>query len=430
MTERGLKLRILMLSPDAQMIDRRILQEAHTLIDAGHQVVLLSGFECREPDAYEDRGIVVKRYTYDWRDRRRSKLNERFGQRLGRLAWPALRLINRMRGGANAFEAFILEKVLEHEFDVIHVHDFPMLRVGIMAAKARNVPIVYDSHEFYPVQSCFTPEEQKRYLAMERVLVRACSQVITVNPYLARMIAEAHGISEPMVILNASEAPAQTSADLSAEARRKGREERGLPPDAFIFLYQGWLSPERNLEPMIEAMAGLDSDAVLLVVGYGEYVATLKELAKTHSVSERVIFYGRVESADLATITQLCDVGIIPYRAVDEMHRYCSPNKLFEFIASEIPILASDLPYLRDIVAGYEIGWLGDFGSAQNIARLMREIRADATGLAAARRKLPKAFAELNWTVEGRKLVAIYDTIATTAGPRRSQSALNVRRPD
>lgn len=425
-------LRILMLSPDAQMIDRRILQEARTLIDAGHRVVLLSGFECREPDAYEDRGLVVKRYVYDWRDRRRTKLNKRLGRGVGVLVWPAFRLVNRMGGGANAFEAFVLEKALEHEFDVVHVHDFPMLRVGVMAAKARGVPIIYDSHEFYPVQSCFTPEEQRRYLAIERALVRSCAQIITVNPYLARMLAEAHGTPEPMVILNACEAPSQTAGDLSAEARRKARAEYGLPPDAFIFVYQGWLSPERNLKPMIEAMAGLDDGAVLLVVGYGDYVATLKELAKTHGVSERVIFYGRVESTDLPAVTRLCDVGIIPYRAVDEMHRYCSPNKLFEFISSEIPILASDLPYLRDIVAGYGIGWLGDFGSAHGLARLMSDIRADAAGLAAARRMLPKASAELNWAVEGRKLVAIYDAIATTAtaGLHAGQPTLNMLLPN
>jgi glycosyltransferase involved in cell wall biosynthesis len=408
-------MKVLMLSPDAQMIDRRILQEARTLLAAGHDVDLLSGFECREPDAYEDRGLRVKRYRYDWQDRRRERLRARVGPLAGRVAWPFVRLANRALDGANAFEAFVLEKVLQHSFDVVHVHDFPMLRTGVMAAKARGVPVVYDSHEFYPVQSCFSPEDQKRYLAMERKLVRDCAQVITVNPYIARMLAEAHDTQEPQVILNACEIPATTSNDLDSEERRRRRLEKGLPPDAFIFVYQGWLSPERNLEPMIEAMASQPPNVALLVVGYGDYLATLEKLAETHGVRDRVIFYGRVESDDLPALTQLCDVGIIPYRAVDEMHRYCSPNKLFEFISAQIPMLASDLPYLRDVIAGHEIGWLGNLEEPAGFAQLMQQVIADKTGLAAARGNLPKAAAELNWDVEGRKLVDIYDRLARMA---------------
>lgn len=405
-------MKVLMLSPDAQMIDRRILQEARTLVAAGHDVDVLSGFECTQPDAYEDRGVRVKRYSYDWRDRRRAQLIERVGPLAGLLGWPAVRLATRAMNGPNSFEAFVLEKALEHDFDVVHVHDFPMLRSGVMAAKARGVPVIYDSHEFYPVQSCFPPEDQKRYLALERKLMRACAQVITVNPYIARMLAETHDTEEPRVILNACEVPPSTASDLDAELRRRQRVEKGLPADAFIFVYQGWLSPERNLEPMIEAMAALPPGVTLLVVGYGDYLAKLKELAAARGVSERIIFYGRVESDDLPALTQLCDVGIIPYRAVDEMHRYCSPNKLFEFVSAQIPMLASDLPYLRDVIAGHEIGWLGDLEQVDSVVRLMTNVVTDTTARAKARRNLPNAAATLNWDVEGGKLLEIYDGIA------------------
>lgn len=401
-------MKILMLSPDAQMIDRRILQEARSLVAAGHNVTVLSGFECREPDAYEDRGVRIKRFVYDWRDRRRIKLVERLGPLVAALAWPPLRLANRLLGGPNAFEAFVMDKVFEHEFDVLHVHDFPMLRAGIMAAKARGAPVVYDSHEFYPVQSCFTPAEQKRYLALERKLIRDCAQVITVNPYIARMLAEAHAIKEPAVILNASELPEVTARTLSPEDRRQARVARGLPPDALIFLYQGWLSAERNLEPMIEAMATQPPGIMLLIVGYGAYEADLKAIAEKSGASSRVMFYGRVESDDLPALTVLCDVGIIPYRAVDEMHRYCSPNKLFEFIAAQIPVLASDLPYLRDVVAGYGIGWLGALEEKTTFAALITQIAADRQGAAAISQNLPAAARQLNWGIEGNKVVELY----------------------
>ena len=405
-------MKILMLSPDAQMIDRRILQEARSLSAAGHGVTVLSGFECREPDAYEDRGVRVKRFVYDWRDVRPLKLAKKIGALTSAVAWPPLRVINYLRGGPNAFEAFVLDKVFEHDFDVVHVHDFPMLRTGTMAAKARGALLVYDSHEFYPVQSCFTPEEQKRYLALEGKLVKSCARVITVNPYIARMLADAHAIKEPMVVLNASELPAATARTLTPDDRRRARIAKGLPPDAFIFLYQGWLSGERNLEPMIEAMATQPPGITLLIVGYGAYESDLKALAGKSGVGDRVIFYGRVESNDLPALTMLCDVGVIPYRAVDEMHRYCSPNKLFEFIAAEIPILASDLPYLRDVIATYEIGWLGALDDKAAFADLVTKIAGDREGVAAASRNLPAAARQFNWGIEGSKVVKLYRQLA------------------
>lgn len=397
-----------MLSPDAQMIDRRILQEAHTLIKAGHKVQLLSGFECREPDAYEDDGLTIKRYSYDWQDRRRMSLRKQVGPILGALSWPAVRLATRLADGPNSFEAFVLEKVMEHQFDLVHVHDFPMLRVASLAAKARGVPLIYDSHEFYPVQACFSPEQRKRFLALECRLVRECAEIITVNPYIARMIGQEHGITPPNVILNACEPPASTARDLTPDRRRDLRLAKGLPPDSFIFVYQGWISSERNLEPMIEAMAKQTENVSLLLVGYGDYLEKLRELADRVGATERVIFYGRVESDDLPELTQLCDVGIVPYRAVDEMHRYCSPNKLFEFVSAQLPILANDLPFLRDIVAGYEIGWLGELEQADSFAEYLKNIVADEVGLARARGNLPKAAAELSWSVEGDKLLDIY----------------------
>lgn len=404
-----------MLSPDAQMIDRRILQEARSLQGEGHHVTVLSGFECAVPDAYEEQsGVVVKRYTFDWSDSRRLKLRSKFGRRLGDFLWLWVKVADRVQARAGAFEAFVQEKVLEHQFDVLHVHDFPLLRVGCNAAKRRNTPVVYDSHEFYPVQSCFTPEQQKRFLALERKLVRFCHSVITVNPYIAKMMAKAHAITEPLVLLNAS--PNSPASPLrvpqAAQARRKARIELGLPAHAFIFVYQGWISPERNLESMIRAMKDVPHPAVLVIVGYGDHVAVLQQIASELGLEDRVIFYGRVESEDLPSLTAVSDVGVIPYLAVDEMHRYCSPNKLFEFVSAGIPIIASDLPYLRDVIGGYDIGWLCDTSNPETLAQSMREAINGKDALSGVESNMQRAQNELNWGVEEKKLFELYDRLA------------------
>lgn len=412
-------MRILMLSPDAQMIDRRILQEARSLQCAGHQVVVLSGFECTQPDAYvEPSGVVVKRYAYDWSDSRRGCMQHRYGGRLGTAIWLCQKVLDKAMGRAGAFETFVVEKILEHEFDVLHVHDFPLLRAGCHAARVRAVPVVYDSHEFYPVQSCFTPQQQKRFLALERRLVRYCQAVITVNPYIAKMMAKAHAIAEPLVILNASpvsapdgpgeRAIAMTTAQVELRAKYK------LPADSFLFVYQGWISPERNLESLIRAMAEVAAPAALLIVGYGDHVAALQSLVRSLNLDDQIVFCGRVESDELHALTCACDVGIIPYVAVDEMHKYCSPNKLFEFVAAGLPIIATDLPYLRDIIGGYDIGWLCDTSAPRTLAECMRTALSDGRRHNHFKANLEKAQKELNWGVEEQKLFHLYSNLTMT----------------
>lgn len=392
---------ILMLSADAQMIDRRILQEARTLHNAGYQVTVLSGFECELPDAYDDDGIAIKRYRYDWIDRRRSTFYVRWGaSAAARAGWMLYRAANRLLDGPTAFDDFVLRKALEHRFDVVHVHDFPMLRVGVMAARARGVPVIYDSHEFYPVQSEFPADLQRRYLRLERRFARQCAAVITVNPYLARMIGEAHGIPTPEVILNASELAEAEPVPL--------RERLGFGPDDVLILYQGWISSNRNIAVLIEAMRHLPERMKLVMVGYGDYVEVLKETARRYGLESRVAFLGRIESDDLPGYTVACDIGVIPYAAVDEMHRYCSPNKLFEFIMAGIPIVANDLPYLRDVVLGHHLGETVDMASPEDLAAAIGRLVASPEKLSEVRAAVRKARDQYNWTIEGRKLLDIY----------------------
>ena len=340
------------------MIDRRILQEARTLASAGYDVTVLSGFECKEPDAYERDGVTVKRYVYDWSDPRRDDFNERFGRGFASVAWQPVRVLNRLAGGLTAHEAFVLKKALEHRFDIVHVHDYPMLRVGAEAASRRNARLVYDSHEFYSAQASLPVATQKKYLEQEGKLIKRCDAVITVNPYLAAMFARAHGIQEPLVILNAAERKPESGA-VSGKTKRDRRIALGLPPDEFLILYQGWISAERNLEPMIAAMEDLPAGSHLVIVGYGDHLTVLRDLVASLGIEHRVLFYGRVESDDLPALTLLCDLGVVPYRAVDEMHRYCSPNKLFEFSGGwdPDPCKRSALFARRDCRLWHRMAW-------------------------------------------------------------------------
>lgn len=95
-------------------------------------------------------------------------------------------------------------------------------------------------------------------------------------------------------------------------------------------------------------------------------------------VSDLVVSYGRVESEQVLVITnRVMWVGTNPYSAADEMPRYFSPNKSFEFIVPKMPTIATDLPYLRDVIDEHKIGWSCDAESPKRLPpqRTLRQLR-------------------------------------------------------
>lgn len=64
-----------------------------------------------------------------------------------------------------------------------------------------------------------------------------------------------------------------------------------------------------------------------------------------------------------------CDIGLSFVLPIDQTHRLAMPRKLFEYLAAGIPVVASDVPSLREIVAASECGVLVDARSPESIAQ-------------------------------------------------------------
>jgi len=293
-------MKILMATADHLMIDRRILQEARSLISRGYEVTLLAGFECPKRESYSIDGIRIERFMYDWGDSRFMKLAQRFGLRPGTslygLGWKAFRLWVHGIASLNSYEQFVLDRMMEYPVDIIHVHDYPMLAPAVELARIRKVPLIYDAHEIYYSQIQLPKHIQRRYRRKEAALIPSCNAVITVNPYLARIMGERYSIREPYVIMNA--APLLPMGDMHPL-----RDRFGLERDARIVLYQGWISDNRGIERIVEAASLFKPGIYLVIVGYGDFEAHLKDIVADKGLGKRVLFYGGVPSEKLHELT-------------------------------------------------------------------------------------------------------------------------------
>ncbi|WP_369987519.1 glycosyltransferase family 4 protein [Pseudomonas xanthosomatis] len=399
--------RVLMLSNDRQ-IDRRILLQADSLQAAGWQVTILA-MPLDHPDASADPRVVrigtrvgglggkASRVLEGYRLLRRwLPMNGYAMRQLKALAWRFLVEPERF------YLRLFLADGRRYPAQVVVAHDLPMLAVGRALACEFSAALVYDSHELYSEQE-FSRREQRRWARIEGKHVQACDRVITVNPSIAGELRGRYGLAQVEVIYNAERLPEHMPASNYLH------ERFAIPGGHRVLLFQGGLSAGRNLPALIRAMARVRPDIHLVLLGEGQLGNALQRLVKRLGVQRQVHFHPAVAQQALLPITASADAGIIPYQGICLNNRLCTPNKLFEFIATGLPILASDLPELNRLVAGNGIGLVARLATPEQMARAIDELLFDPERLQAWRERLLEVRKALCWQREGQRLVQIYE---------------------
>ncbi len=198
-------------------------------------------------------------------------------------------------------------------------------------------PTIYEIHDF--------PGQQKIY----QELFRRVGGVVTTNSWKKGELIKRFNLADDRVLVvpNAVEL-GEFILDISqAEARRR----LGLPADKKIILYTGHLYSWKGADTLLEASRSSMIDSLFYFVGGTDNdVARFKERAKSLK-AYKVTMVGMRPHSEMAIWQKAADVLVIPNTAKEDISKYyTSPMKLFEYMASDRPIVASDLPSLREVV--------------------------------------------------------------------------------
>jgi glycosyltransferase involved in cell wall biosynthesis len=396
---------ILMVTQDVE-VTRRILQEAHTLVDAGYSVRILT----RSADERDGRG-VVEGLPVEWvavrgRDPRFGWLYRLAGMTRGTQI-AALWSILTMR---HTFTIRATPRAVAANADIYHAHDLNNLEVTYNAAKANHAKLVYDAHELFPeMANRWVRLKRGSWKRLEARLLPQAGLAITVNDLIAEEMSTRYNVPPPLVLLNCPDPPPTFDPNARYDLIR---ERVGLSAERKVVLYQGWMSEGRGLENLVRAATLLVDGAVVVFMGYGDYQATLQKMAAAEPEG-RVHFIPAVPQRDLLAYCASADVGVIPYQAVDLNNYYTSPNKLFDFIQAALPIVASDLPFLRKVIVGHDLGIVAKLDSPQSYAQAINSVLARPDGGAALRANLRNAAPHYTWSAQAVKLVKAYGRLGS-----------------
>jgi len=164
------------------------------------------------------------------------------------------------------------------------------------------------------------------------------------------------------------------------------RSQLALPKDRPIIGYIGrfqTMGMEKGITQLIEAMAHLPSingklPLLLCVGGPMSAVQNYLNRADSTGIPRRMLkFLDRVPNSEVPCVMKACDVCTIPWPRTEFSAYYTSPLKLFEYMAAGVPIVASDLPSMREILRHDENACLVDPGNPSALAEGIRSLLSD-----------------------------------------------------
>lgn len=297
--------------------------------------------------------------------------------------------------------------------DVVHGMAYMGIPVALAVGRRRRAPVVYDARDIYVDAGNLArlPGTARRLFArLERGWARDADRVITVNRPYAEVMAERFGVPEPLVVLNC----AYRYQPPPVDRRRRFHEALGLPPGARVVLYQGGFSRDRGIEQLVDAIDRIPG-SVLVCMGYGVLGPELERIAADPdrvdpAVGPRVRVLPAVPPGELLDWVASADLVAMPIQPTTLNHRLTTPNKLFEAMAAGVPVVASDLPGMADIVRETGCGLLVDPTDPVAIAAACRSI-LDAPPeqrFAYGERGLAAAHETYNWETQVAQLLAEY----------------------
>jgi glycosyltransferase involved in cell wall biosynthesis len=346
--------------------DARVLRTAATIRREGLEPLVVGVTSTTEPTAHEHiAGVEVLRlspqspFARVRRQLRRGRMSapgapsKAAPSRATRLPAPLLALHRILTTLDFYRQGFALVNRVRP--DLVHCNDFNTMWIGV-AARFRGASIVYDSHELWADRN--GRREPRWWIVLwEALFVRVANAVVTTSPAYAVELARRYRIHRPTLVRNVPDA--------------NGARPQPRPASGRI-VYVGGVMPGRGLEVAVKAL--VDARNVRLeVIGPGrpDYRAGIAALAAELGVDDRFALRDPVPPSAVIDVLGGAAAGLALIEPICLSYRLTLPNKLFEYLVAGVPVIASRLPAIEEVVTQTGAGVLADPADPHSVAEAM-----------------------------------------------------------
>ncbi|WP_164219913.1 glycosyltransferase family 4 protein [Virgibacillus sp. YIM 98842] len=304
----------------------------------------------------------------------------------------------RVRRALN-FTKDVYLKALEIDADIYHFHDPELIYIGIKLKK-KGKKVIYDIHEDVPrqiVSKYWIPKPLRKIISFvfekyENKSVKKMDALVTATPYIMNRF-----IKHNSKVVNINNYPIMKELLYRQDSKSVIKKK--------AFTYIGGISEARGSVNMIKAISELD--ATLKLAGN---FADNNEKIKLDELNswEKVDFLGFIDRGKIKEILETSMAGLVILQPkpnfIDSL-----PIKMFEYMATGLPVIASNFPLWKNIVEGNNCGICVDPLNVDEITQAIQWVLKNpekATEMGENGREAVRA--KYNWESESEKLISLY----------------------
>ena len=166
-------------------------------------------------------------------------------------------------------------------------------------------------------------------------------------------------------------------------------------------MYHGAVTDGRGIKKLLEVTKTMiHVNAIILGNGSEQYIEKLKNIAEGYRISDRMLFHPAVSISELWKYVGAADIGMILAPATCKNHLYSLPNKFFENIRSEAPVICPEYPAMKEMMDRYKFGLTCDPTNTVEICACIDRMRTDRDFYTKCKKNIKKAKEELCWDNE------------------------------
>lgn len=296
----------------------------------------------------------------------------------------------------------VYEKGLELNADIYHFHDAELMPSGIKLKK-KGKKVIYDSHEDLPRQ--LMSKHYINYFLRKPISVviewyedyaaKKFDFIITATPHIQKRFAKLNKAS-----LDVNNYPLLGELNTEATDWDSKKDE---------VCYIGSITQIRGLEEVIDAMEPLDGTRLNLAGSFSPQ--TFKDNLEARKGWQKTNFLGQINRDEVKRVLRESQVGIVTFLPFGN-HTHSQPNKLFEYMAQGIPLVASNFDLWKAIIEKVDCGICIDPSDPNAITEAIQVLLSDKDkAKQMGENGRDAVLTTFNWESEEEKLIHIYQDL-------------------